>query len=143
MFFLNETWIAKKETLNLDIIGYKAYHIYGTKVKQNSRGRFSGGISVYFKTEFAKYVSIVESIDNGILWIKISGQLFNFKTDVYICHVYIPPSDSKILKTNDFDFYDEIEKSILKYELLGKVFISGDFNARSSDSCDFLFLINI
>ena len=34
--------------------------------------------------------------------------------------------------------YDQIETGIIKYNNLGKVFVTGDFNSRTSDSIDYL-----
>ena len=43
VLFLSETWITNKETYNLDI------HLFGNKTKGVKKGRYSGGISVYYK----------------------------------------------------------------------------------------------
>ena len=34
--------------------------------------------------------------------------------------------------------YDQIEMGIIKYNNFGKVFVTGDFNSRTSDSIDYL-----
>ena len=43
-----------------------------------------------------------------------------------------------MLKTTDIDMYDQLEAGIIKYKNLGKVFVTGDFNSRTSDSIDYL-----
>ena len=58
--------------------------------------------------------------------------------NVYICCVYIPPSESRIFRTTDFNYWDEIEKGIELYSNLGKVFITGDMNGRISNLSDVL-----
>ena len=57
LIFLSETWISESacNTVNLDIDGYSCMHIPGNKSKRSSRGRCSGGISVYYKTELKTY----------------------------------------------------------------------------------------
>ena len=134
---MNETWISNKETSNLDINGYCAEHICGNKSKNTTRGRFSGGISFYFRSELKQYISVVESNQYGIIWIKISKELFPFDDDVFICHIYIPPSISKVFWSTDFDFFEQIEIDIVKYNDMGKVYVCGDFNSRTSDLLDY------
>ena len=58
VIFLCETWLNRKETCNLDISGYQSDHIFGTKSKTAKRGRYSGGLSVYYKTEFKNKVKV-------------------------------------------------------------------------------------
>ena len=62
--------------------------------------------------------------------------LFPFNDDVYICHVYIPPATSNLHKTMDNDIYDQLEIGIIKYNNLGRTFLTGDWNSRCSDSID-------
>ena len=134
---MNETWISNHETINLDINGYCSEHICGNKSKNTTRGRFSGGISFYFRSDLKKYISVVESNQYGIIWIKISKELFTSDDDVFICHSYIPPNISRVFSSTDFDFFEQIEIAIVKYNDIGKVFVSGDFNSRTSDSLDY------
>ena len=72
--------------------------MYGQKRHGVRKGRQSGGISVYFREELSDKISIVEKHDFGIMWIKISNELFHFNEDVYLCYVYIPPTNSKETK---------------------------------------------
>ena len=102
------------------------------------KGRCSGGISLYYKSELKNHITVLEKQQCGIIWIKLSSTLFPFAEDVYLCNLYIPPVLSNVLKTSDIDMYDQIEKGIIKYNNLGKVFVTGDFNSRSSDSIDYL-----
>ena len=43
-----------------------------------------------------------------------------------------------MLKSYDIDIYDQLETGIIKYNNLGKVFISNDFISRMSDSVDYI-----
>ena len=105
--------------------------------KNTTKGRFCGGISFYFRSDLKKYISVVESNQCGIIWIKISKELFPFDDDVFICHTYIPPNISRVFSSTDFDFFEQIEIDIVKYNGMGKVFVSGDFNSHTSDSLDY------
>ena len=83
-------------------------------------------------------LEIIDKNSNGLLWLKLSAKQFSFNENVYICCVYIPPSDSIIFRTADFNYWDEIEKGIELYSNLGKVFITGDMNGRISSLSDLL-----
>ena len=137
---LSETWLSSKTSLNLDINGYFSKHIFGNKAPGTGtvKGRYSGGISLYAKNYLKNKIKIVEQNQNGVLWIKLSSALFTFKEDVFICSVYIPPADSRIYHLADCNFWEEIEKGIELYSLTGKVFITGDFNGRTSNFLDIL-----
>ena len=52
--------------------------------------------------------------------------------------MFIPPVLSNVLKNSNIDIYDQIETGIIKYNNLGKVFVTRDFNGRTSDSIDYL-----
>ena len=78
---------------------------------------------------------MVESNQCGIIWIQISKELFPFDDDVFICHTDIPPNISRVFSSTDFDFFEQNEIDIVKYNGMGKVF--GDFNSHTSDSLDY------
>ena len=77
--------------MNLDLKGYFSEHIYGIKSPGTVRGRHSGGISLYVKNYLKNKLEIVEKNSNGLLWIKLSSDLFSFKKDVFICCVFAFP----------------------------------------------------
>lgn len=122
----------------MDIKGYIHDFIPGNKSKRTRKGRYSGGISVYYKSELKNHITVLEKQQCGIIWLKLCSELFPFEDDVYICNIYIPPNLSTVLKTSDIDMYDQLETGIIKYNNLGRVFVTGDFNSRTSDSIDYL-----
>lgn len=134
---MNETWLSKQDTTNLEINGFCSEFIPGNKTRNTAKGRYSGGIAFYYKNTFQNYVKIVQKEQCGILWIKISKELFPFDQDVFICHTYVPPSVSKNFQSSNIDMFENLEIDIIKYNDLGKVYITGDFNSRTSDSPDF------
>ena len=138
IIFLSETWISKTENTNFDIDGYVYDYIPGNKTRRSRKGRFSGGISLYYKSELENYITVLEKHQCGIFWIKLSSVLFPFDEDVYLCNLYNPPNSSNVFKSFDIDIYDQLEAGIIKYNALGKVFVSGDFNSRTSDSIDYI-----
>ena len=135
---LQETWLSSNSHFNLNIQGYECEHVYGNKSVNTRKGRYSGGLSIYFKSKFKDKIQILEKHQCGIIWIKLCKTLFSFDTDVYICSSYIKPRDSRVILTQDVDMFEQIESDVEKYKLLGKVFITGDLNSRTSNESDFL-----
>ena len=121
----------------MDINGYCCEHIHGNKSKNTRKGRYSGGISFYYKTKFKKYIKVMEKQQSGIIWVKLSNELFPFEEDVYICHTYIPPNVSKVFYSSIIDLFEQLELGIVKYNNMGKVYVSGDLNSRTSHSLDY------
>ena len=103
LIFLNETWISKHETLNFDIPGFCCELIAGNKARNTTKGRYSGGIAFYYRSELKQYVNVLHKNQAGILWIKVSSELFPFDQDVYICHIYVPPNDSRVSSSSNID----------------------------------------
>ena len=68
----------------------------------------------------------------------MSSEFFNFDNDVYFCNTYILPQGSTVLNHNNFDFFEQIETNIEKYKPLGKIFLIGDLNSRTSNISDIL-----
>ena len=66
--------------------------------------------------------------------------LFYFNTDLYMCCTYIPPKESTLLNSEEFDMFERIERDVSKYQLLGKILLTGDFNSRTSTEPDFITL---
>ena len=55
---------------------------------------------------------------------------------IFVCSVYISPSNSKYFSETEKDPYDELQAQILHYSRLGKIILMGDFNARKSSLSD-------
>ena len=135
---LTETSISKNTCYNFDIKGYSSYHLFGNKSQNITKGCYSGGISVYFKSSLENYVKIVQSTQCGIVWLKISKLILNNDSDIYVCCTYIPPTNSRILRQADQDMLDLIESDIEKYKILGKIILTGDLNSRMSNERDYI-----
>ena len=99
VIFMNETWVSKTDYTNFDINGYVCDFIPGNKTRRSRKGRYSGGISLYYRTCLENYITYIEKQLHGIMWIKLSSVLFSFDEDVYFCNLYNPPSCSNVLKS--------------------------------------------
>lgn len=56
---LNETWLSNTESINLDIDGCTSEHSVGNKSRNTVKGRYSGGISLYYKSELKPYEAVI------------------------------------------------------------------------------------
>ena len=111
----------------------------GNKSKGVKKGRYSGGISVYYKNCLNDKIKIiVEKHQCGIIWVKLLQDVFIFEQDVYVCHSYIPPMGSKVLYNDEIDMCEIIEQGIARYKNLGKLYVTGDLNSRTSNELDLL-----
>ena len=54
------------------------------------KGRFSGGVSVYFRSCLSDKIKVIEKNHCGIMWLKLCKSLFHFNTDVcFFCVAYM------------------------------------------------------
>ena len=83
-----------------------------------------------------KGVSFFSSKSNELVWWKLDKMFFNMEEDIYVCSVYIPPSNSKYFGKTEKYPYDELQAQILHYSRLGEVILMGDFNARKGSLSD-------
>ena len=131
---LIETWLP--EGFNINIPGFYSMSKYRKKAKKARR--HSGGITVLVKNSLRKGVKFFSSKSDRFLWWKLDKAFFNLNDDIYICTVYIPPSNSshhnQILEYP----FDELQYAIMKYSAKGKIVLNGDFNARKGSLIDFI-----
>ena len=81
-FLFSETWAST--SFNLELNGFQSFHIPGIKGNNSKQGRKSGGISMYYKTEYTVNIFVVEKFNNGIMWIRIASELFHFQEDIFV-----------------------------------------------------------
>ena len=62
----------------------------------------SGGISIYFKECFSKYISKIETDSDYVLWIELSKNLFDsIDENIMLGAIYIPPlNPTSLMKMN-------------------------------------------
>ena len=61
---------------------------------------------------------------------KIPSELFPFDQDVFLCYIYVPP-------TSNLDLHEQLDSHIIRYNELGKVYVRGNLNCRTSDGLDY------
>jgi exonuclease III len=133
ILILVETWLQE----DIAIEGYYCYT--KTKKKTASKGRFAGGISIICNEQWKKKkgITIVDSTEMFV-WVKLSKTFFSLQNDLYLCAVYIPPSDSTIYKQTKVQPFVELEMKVSEFKEKGDVILMGDFNARTVNSPDYI-----
>ncbi len=96
------------------------------KLNSIHRDRDSGGLVIWIKNVLAPFTSPVQQGKNHI-WLKLDKSFGILDKDLFICGIYIPPSDSPYY--DDEVFYTLMEE-INQYQTLGKICLCGDLNAR-------------
>ena len=131
VIFLCETWHNKSSII--DVNGFTTYHCPRPKYNRRAK-RNSGGLVVYCKSAMADGISTVKRNENGIMWIKFDKVFFNLENDIYVCHCYIPPENSRLYLTVDnlrnLDFFDCISEDVRYFSGIGDVYMCGDLNSR-------------
>ena len=99
---LNETW--KTDDSKVGLPGF--WDFSQVRNKGTKRGRPSGGVSVFCKTDIRKGVRIA-SHQEGFIWLKLDCKFFNLINPLFICASYIPPEYSKRKQSNPVDYYKD------------------------------------
>ena len=82
---------------------------------------------------------MVRNTVDCIQWFKLDKNFFNIPENIYICSTYIAPEGSPTYENFDSDLFENIESDIRYFQSLsGKVFVLGDFNARTAGKTDYI-----
>lgn len=109
---LGETWLNKNTIINCDIQGFECEHLFARKSLGTRKGRYSGGISIYFKSSLKNYIKIVEKSPYGLIWLKIDSKILKSDSDLFICYCYLRDKNSRVLRHEDVDLYEILENGI-------------------------------
>ena len=119
---------------NTDIISFPGYTSF-TQPRKQRFCRKSGGISVYSKITFSKYIKQIDTDSDYILWLEIDKKLMNLDENLILGTVYLPPENSNFYSDEEFlTMENEIMSFCSKHK---HVMLSGDFNARTSEMRDY------
>lgn len=103
IILLTETWTNELSDLHYD--GFQSFVLHRTLKKANAK-RDSGGIAIFIRDKYVSSDTLIFEEEDDILWVKISGNLFNLDKDLYICLSYVLPDGSSrqsMVETNIFD----------------------------------------
>ena len=82
------------------------------------------------------------SPNKNIIWMKLNSDFFGLEEDIFVCGLYIPPSNSEYFKNQDIDLFDQLKSDLVKYNSKGQTIIIGDLSARLGSSQENFSYIN-
>ena len=130
---LVETQISPDQPLALD-----QYYTYRMERTKSKNGRHFGGIAVFIKKHLRKDGIKIVAQTPDYIWLKLCRSFFGRVKDIYLCIVYIPPSNSEYLAKNSTDIINKVQHDMVEYSKLGQTAMMGDLNARTGTELDFV-----
>ncbi|XP_041955681.1 uncharacterized protein LOC121714729 [Alosa sapidissima] len=129
IIILQETWYRGGEITGCPP-GYREIIVPSIKLKSTKQGRDSGGLLIWSRADIN-----CELIRKGNynVWLKIGKNIIATPKDLFLCTIYIPPSESPYYDENT---YIELGNEISYYQSIGHVMICGDLNARTGEGLD-------
>lgn len=125
----------------LDIPHYERISLHRTLKKKNTR-KESGGLTVYYKSSLNKYIELVQTDSDDIVWIKLKPDNNENDKDIFMCVCYVVPSESSRQELIELNAIDRIERDIALFESQregGQQYVlCGDFNDRTNTKPDFV-----
>ena len=61
------------------------------------------------------------SANKHFIWVKLDAVNLGTDKDIYVCCLYLPPSNSEYLKTQDIDIFYLLRSDIIKYSIRGNL----------------------
>lgn len=77
-------------------------------------------------------VSILKNSNSEIQWLKLCKTFFDLNKDIYVCFVYMHPSNSSYAVRHNLFIMGILCFDVMNYGKLGFLVICGDFNARTA-----------
>ena len=126
------------------------YHVYGFNyyilhrtIKHRRAQRDSGGLIIYISDKLRSSAddSLLKTVDDSIIWLKLKGTVFGLQNDLFLCLCYNISSGSSREAFLDDNIFDLILDDMVFFEdKYGQCnfFIAGDLNARVGNRSDFV-----
>ena len=130
-YFENSDILCFMETMldDSDIISLPGFRTI-SQPRKRKHFRKSGGLAVLIKDRSAEFCKHIDTTTDYISWLSLNKSLTNTEENVITGVIYVPPTQSK--------FFNDEELTNLENEIISMcsnykhVFITGDFNARTS-----------
>jgi hypothetical protein len=142
-----------KEVENFDIISFTETHVVnknsfsiagfcdpfeGIRVKHPKAKKGSGGTAILVKSDIRKGVAFHHSKSPDLIWLQLKKDFFQCPFDIFIGVVYVSPINSTYSLNQESLVWDELSVEIDKFQNLGNVLLTGDFNTRTSTLADYI-----
>ena len=143
----------EKEMLNFDIVclsevkmdlcdvgvlktDFEQFTIF-SNIKDEYNFKPRGGIVIFLKNYLADSIKML-STNKLAVSIEINSQILETEKNVVLSAIYIPPAGTAYSSEEDFDL---IENMLHDWQVLNKnIILTGDFNAKTKNECDYLTL---
>ncbi len=129
---LQETW-SRADAITHCPPNYREIIIPSQKLSTVRQGRDSGGQIIWYKSKFHNHINTVKQ-GKCYTWLKIHKELLSSRKDIFLCAIYIPPSESPYYSE---DTLSTLEEETSHFQAQGNVLICGDLNARTGLQPDF------
>ncbi len=132
IIILQETW-SRADAITHCPPNYRETILPSQKLSTVRQGRDSGGQIIWYKSKFHNHINTVKQ---GICftWLKIHKELLSSRKDIFLCAIYIPPSESPYYSE---DMFSTLEEETNHFQAQGNVLICGDLYARTGLQPDF------
>ena len=136
---LSETWSECDKCKHTKIDNYELLKVIDPIKNKKLRGRKSGGMLIFCKTEFKKYLKVIK-FTNHYVWFDIDKNLFvNMGKNPLVCAIYSQPKSSQYYSD---EVWEEIEFDILTLTSIdhsnpSPFCIIGDMNGRVGEESEF------
>lgn len=117
-----------------DVISFPGFCAISQPRKQKYF-RKSGGLAVLIKDRLSGFCKHLDTISDYVLWLSIDKSITNTDENIIIGITYVPPTQSRFFNDDELtNLENEITSMCSNHKY---VFITGDFNARTSHLNDF------
>ncbi len=132
IIILQETW-SRADAITHCPPNYREIILPSQKLSTVRQGRDSGGQIIWYKSKFHNHINTVKQ-GKYYTWLKIHKELLSSRKDIFLCAIYIPPSESPYYSE---DMFSTLEEETNHFQAQGNVLICGDLNARTGLQPDF------
>ncbi len=131
IIILQETW-CKADTITHCPSNYREIIVPSQKHSNTNRGRESGGLIIWYKSDLHIQIDPLK-MGKYYIWLKLKKELLLTDRELFVCTIYIPPSESPY---SSEDTFLTLETEISYFQAQGNVLICGDTNARTGTLTD-------
>ena len=135
IFVITETWL-KKDCSVPQVPGYLSFNL---SARPSTRGRPSGGITVYCTNKFSGKISVwrQDLQHQSRIWLKCDSGIFQCNESLFMCALYLPPSGSSVYcHAHAAELYQDILAEVAEAPVSGQVLLTGLSNARTAHLSD-------
>ena len=131
---VTETWLQNHKDAELHIKGYQFFRCDRKRTKKTTRGRLSGGVGCYVRSDLASTMETYVNYSNGV--VELLG-LYSKVKNLYIAVIYRQPDDpTGGHRSTHVEFknaLDKLQQSLSKLPTPApNIVFCGDFNIRQA-----------